>query len=91
MTPGAWLFSSLVVVGDTDRLRPVLAEVYACLGQDFDVASVGALGEEVPGLDAATLEDAVVAALAPDADAEPVGDDLVALAHTLLDQHHVET
>ena len=91
MTPGAWLFSSLVVVGDTDRLRPVLEEVYACLGQDFDTASVGSLGEEIPGLDASTLEDAVVAAMAPDADAAPVGDDLVALAGSLLDQHRVET
>lgn len=91
MTPGAWLFSSLLVVGDQERLRPVLAEVYACLGQDFDVASVGALSDEVPGLDAATLEDAVVAAIAPGAGAAPVGDDLVGLAHTLLDQHRVET
>ena len=46
MTPGAWLFSSLLVVGDQARLRPVLAEVYRCLDQDFDVASVGALAEE---------------------------------------------
>ena len=90
MTPGAWLFSSLLVVGDTDRLRPVLAEVYACLGQDFDVASVGALSEEVPGLDASALEDAVVSAAAPSEDAEPVSEDLLALARTLLDQHRVE-
>lgn len=91
MTPGAWLFSSLLVVGDQERLRPVLAEIYACLGQDFDVASVGALSEEVPGRDAAILEDAIVAAIAPGADAEPVGDDLITLAHSLLDQHRVET
>lgn len=90
MTPGAWLFSSLLVVGDQERLRPVLAEVYACLGQDFGTASVGAVGEEIPGLDASTLEDVVAAAVAPGSDAAPVGDDLVALAHTLLDQHRVE-
>ena len=38
MVAGAWLFSSLVVVGDEDRLRPVLADVYECLDQDFDGA-----------------------------------------------------
>ena len=59
MVPGAWLFSSLVVVGDEDRLRPVLAEVYRCLGQDFDEASVGSLSREVPGLDLDAVEAAV--------------------------------
>ena len=90
MTPGAWLFSSLLVVGDTDRLRPVLAEVYRCLDQDLDTASVGALAEELPGLDLADLEEAVVAAFAPGAAPVAVAPDLLATARGLLDQHRVD-
>ncbi len=62
MVPGAWLFSSLIVVGDEDRLRPVLAEVYRCLGQEFDAGSVGSLSREVPGLDIDAVEASVVEA-----------------------------
>ena len=49
MVPGAWLFSSLVVVGDEDRLRPVLAEVYRCLDQDFDESLGGFSVSRGPG------------------------------------------
>lgn len=38
---GAWLFSSLVIVADHLRLRPVLTEVYRHLALPFDDASVG--------------------------------------------------
>ncbi len=71
MVPGAWLFSSLVVVGDEDRLRPVLAEIYRCLGQEFDEGSVGSLSREVPGLDVDTVEAAVVDAYRAEALATP--------------------
>lgn len=47
---GAWLHSSVVVVEGADRLRSVLADVYAALGLDWDPASVGAVGQEAPGV-----------------------------------------
>ena len=90
MVPGAWLFSSLVVVGDVDRLRPVLAEVYGRLGQDFDVGSVGSLSREVPGLDIDTVEAAVVDAYGADVEtAQPVDSDLLELARRLVTDHRV--
>ena len=92
MVPGAWLFSSLVVVGDEDRLRPVLAGIYRCLGQDFDEGSVGSLSREVPGLDVDAVEAAVVDAYRADGPAAPVpvDDDLLASARSVADQHRVE-
>ena len=91
MVPGAWLFSSLIVVGDEDRLRPVLAEVYRCLGQDFDESSVGSLSREVPGLDLDTVEAAIVDAYRAGGSAipVPVDSDLLELARSLVAQHRV--
>lgn len=84
----AWLFSALVVVDDTRRIRPVLSDLYADLGQPFDPVSVGSLVDEAPGVTLADVEAAILAAL------EPVGeiDDVqatkaVARARTLR-QHH---
>jgi lipoate-protein ligase A len=92
MVPGAWLFSSLIVVGDESRLRPVLAEVYRCLGQDFDESSVGSLSREVPGLDADTVEASVVDAYRGGGPAAtvPVDTDLLELARNLVPQHRVD-
>jgi octanoyl-[GcvH]:protein N-octanoyltransferase len=92
MVPGAWLFSSLIVVGDEDRLRPVLTEVYRCLGQDFDASSVGSLSREVPGLDIDAVEAAVVDAYRADGPATPaqVDDDLLSMARSLVPQHRVD-
>ncbi|GAB3790877.1 lipoate--protein ligase family protein [Nocardioides ungokensis] len=91
MVPGAWLFSSLVVVGDEGRLRPVLAEVYRCLGQEFDEGSVGSLSREVPGLDVDTVEAAVVDAYVAGRPATPVPvpDDLLETARDLVDQYRI--
>jgi lipoate-protein ligase A len=91
MVPGAWLFSSLIVVGDEDRLRPVLTEVYRCLGQDFDESSVGSLSREVPGLDLDTVEAAIVDAYQEGGPAipVPVDSDLLELARSLVAQHRV--
>jgi lipoate-protein ligase A len=92
MLPGAWLFSSLVVVGDEERLRPVLGEVYRCLGQEFDEGSVGSLSREVPGLDVDVVEAAVVAAYAAGRPATPVPvpGALIEAASGLVDQHRVD-
>jgi lipoate-protein ligase A len=91
MVPGAWLFSSLVVVGDEELLRPVLDEVYRCLGQDFDVASVGSLQREVAGVDVDDVEAAVLDAWLDGAPAAPVPPDggLLALAGSLVAEHRV--
>jgi octanoyl-[GcvH]:protein N-octanoyltransferase len=84
----AWLFSSLVVVGDEARLRPVLGRVYGQLGLPFDEASVGSLTAEAPALRIEAVEQALIdafgvtASLARDPDA-----DTLALAHDLVDQH----
>ncbi len=87
----AWLFSSLVVVGDTTMIKPLLGEVYGLLGQEFDDASVGALSDEVPSLDVARVEQAVLAAYAETATLEPAPLDAATLelAHDLVDQHRV--
>lgn len=51
----AWLFSSLVVVDDRERLQEVLTEVHGHLDLPFDAASVGTVRAEAPD---ATLADA---------------------------------
>ncbi len=93
MVPGAWLFSSLIVVGDEDRLRPVLAEVYRCLGQDFDEGSVGSLSREVPGLDIDVLETSLVDAYRAGAPVIPaqVDSELLEMARSLVPQHRVDS
>ncbi|WBQ08219.1 lipoate--protein ligase family protein [Kribbella sp. CA-293567] len=58
----AWLFSTLVVAGDDDVLRPLLTEIYALLELPFDPASAGSLAAEVPGFDLDGFEQRVVAA-----------------------------
>jgi octanoyl-[GcvH]:protein N-octanoyltransferase len=91
MVPGAWLFSSLVVVGDEDRLRPLLGEVYRCLGQDFDERSVGSLSREVPGLDADVVEAAILGTYLVDGPVRPaeVDADLLDAARGLVVHHRV--
>jgi lipoate-protein ligase A len=87
----AWLFSSLVVTGGEDRLRPVLAEVYAHLGQPFDRASVGSLAGEVPSLDAGIVERAILAdyQAAGDLVREPLDERTLALAYQLSGEHRI--
>jgi lipoate-protein ligase A len=84
----AWLFSSLVVVGDEARLQPVLTEVYGHLGQEFDAASVGSLSGEVPGLDLGTVETALLQLYDVSAP-EPLDDATLVLARELAGQHGV--
>jgi lipoate-protein ligase A len=59
---GAWLFSTVVVVGARAPVRAVLEQVYAALGLDWDPASVGSIADELPG---ATVEQVQAALLAP--------------------------
>jgi octanoyl-[GcvH]:protein N-octanoyltransferase len=57
---GAWLFSSVVVVGDARLVRDVLVGVYAALGLEWDPGSVGSVADELPG---ATVEQVQAALL----------------------------
>jgi lipoate-protein ligase A len=87
----AWLFSSLIVVGDETRVRAVLAKVYGHLGQPFDEASVGSLTGEVPALSIETVERAIIAAYAAvdSLDEAALDDETLALARDLAAHHRV--
>ena len=60
MLRSAWLFSTLVILGDEDLLQPVLRDVYDMLDQPFDECSVGSVGVEVAGFQATDLIDVLV-------------------------------
>ena len=60
VTRGGWLFSAVVMVDGAARLREVLAPVYAGVGVAFEPASVGAVADEVPGVTADDVEDALL-------------------------------
>jgi octanoyl-[GcvH]:protein N-octanoyltransferase len=60
---GAWLFSTVVVVGGAGRVRAVLEEVYAALALSWDPASVGSVEDEVPGITLAEVQGALLAPL----------------------------
>jgi octanoyl-[GcvH]:protein N-octanoyltransferase len=61
---GAWLFSTVVVIGGADRVRDVLQEVYAALALSWDPASVGSVDHEVPGISVPEVQSALLAPLA---------------------------
>jgi lipoate-protein ligase A len=88
----AWLFSSLVVVGDEARVRPLLTDVYGHLDEDFDGASVGSLSGESPSLDVGLVEATLLAAYADRGPLVPAPLDGRTLerAHELVPQHRVE-
>ena len=60
---GAWLFSSVVVVGGARLVRDVLVEVYAALGLEWDPGSVGAVADEVEGATVAQVQAALLGRL----------------------------
>lgn len=62
MVRGAWLFSAVLVFDGATVLRPLLQEVYGALELPFDVAAVGSLSDELPGLSLDRVEDALLAA-----------------------------
>jgi lipoate-protein ligase A len=91
MVRGAWLFSAVLVHDGAEQLRPLLGEVYSALEQPFDVASVGAVADERPGLALATVEEAVLGAYDDRYGLREGGTDpgLVAEARDVLADHRV--
>lgn len=91
ITKNAWLFSSLIIIGGEERLRPVLAGVYTGLGQPFDPASAGSLSGEVPGLDAGVVEQAILADYRAGGELRPrpLSGDVTDLARQLSAQYQV--
>lgn len=87
----AWLFSAVAIVGGTERLRPLLTEVYHLLELPFDAASVGSVSDEAPALTHTGLEEAVVAAYHErfGLTAADLGADLLDEARALLPDHRV--
>jgi lipoate-protein ligase A len=83
----AWLFSALVQVDDAERVAECLDAVYRALEQRFDPRSVGAVADEVPGVTAAEVEQAVLQSFVPGTTSEPLPEATMTLARTLLEQH----
>ncbi|TDU90249.1 lipoate-protein ligase A [Kribbella voronezhensis] len=86
----AWLFSTLVVVGGDDLLRPLLTDIYHRLDLPFDAASVGSLSTELPGLTVATVEHCILTAYNAEGSA-PLEDATLQLAATLAPDHAAES
>lgn len=57
---GAWLFSSVVVIQDSEPLREVLTAVYSALGLPWDPVTAGAAEDLRPGLTMAGAEAALL-------------------------------
>jgi octanoyl-[GcvH]:protein N-octanoyltransferase len=85
----AWLFSTLIVLGDENRLQPVLREVYDLLDQPFDECSVGSVGTEAAGLRATDLIDALVQSYTGGRTESFDHETTLNLAHKLLPGHVV--
>ena len=47
---GAWHIGGVIVVSEGERVRDILVPVYEALGLDWDPATAGAVGDEVPGV-----------------------------------------
>lgn len=88
---GAWLFSTVVVVESAAALRPVLEDVYAELGLEWDPATTGSVAGEVSGVGVEDVQRALLAqydgryALA----AASVTEQDLAAAHGLIERHKV--
>lgn len=65
---GAWLFSSVFVINDSDPIRRVLDGVYRDLGLAMDPSTVGAVDDLVPSTSVDAVRDALLAAYAAQVD-----------------------
>ncbi|MDN5894456.1 MAG: lipoate--protein ligase family protein [Nocardioides sp.] len=87
MVRDAWLFSSVIVLDDTARLRPLLEVVYDALEVRFDPASVGSIAEE--GARCNDLEPAIIAAYDERFGLGEVGYGRLDEAHGMSEDHRV--
>jgi lipoate-protein ligase A len=86
----AWLFSSLTVIGDDDRIRSLLTQVYAHLELPLDPATVGSLTTERPDLTAATVEQHFHAVFAPGITSSVLDQPTLDLAASYASDHRIE-
>ncbi|MFI5706991.1 biotin/lipoate A/B protein ligase family protein [Kribbella sp. NPDC051620] len=82
----AWLFSTLIILGDDDQLRPLLTDIYRHLNLPFDAASVGSLSSELPTFNPNTFEQRVTTAYGVQ-QPTPLGAATIKLAATLTTDH----
>jgi len=77
---GASLFTAVVVAAGGGRLRAALSDVYAGLAIAWDPATAGSIDQHVPGVGAAAVRAALIAALAARQDLDPAEPDAATLA-----------
>jgi octanoyl-[GcvH]:protein N-octanoyltransferase len=58
---GAWLFATVIVVQSSEALRPMLEDVYAELGLEWDPATTGSVAGEIPGVGVEDVQRALLA------------------------------
>ncbi|MEU4392565.1 lipoate--protein ligase [Kribbella sp. NPDC023855] len=85
----AWLFSSLTVIGDDERIRSLLTEVYAHLELPFDPATVGSLSTERPDLTASAVEAHFHTAYAAGIPPSPLDQPTLNLAASFATDHQI--
>jgi octanoyl-[GcvH]:protein N-octanoyltransferase len=87
----AALVSAVIVVADGDAVRSVLRDVNARLGHDWEPRTAGALADVLPGVDVATVRDAVVAQRAQTVELETgaIDPETLTRARGLRDRHFV--
>ena len=78
---GAAHTGGVIVVGASDRVRAVLAPVYAELAFDYDPATTGAVEDEVASITLEDVREALLAELASAHDLHPATLDPATLAH----------
>jgi lipoate-protein ligase A len=85
----AWLFSTLTVTGDEDRIRPLLTEVYAHLELPLDPTTVGSVTTEVPALTTPAVEHHLQAPFAPGTTPSALDQPTLDLAASYAPDHRV--
>ncbi len=83
---GAWHIGGVIVVAEGERVRDVLIPVYRALGLDWDPATAGTVGDEVPGVSWEDVADVLLAEL-PDHEPADLDPATLALAQRLEPAH----
>ncbi len=89
LTAGAAHVGGVVVIEDSARVRSVLEPVYEALDITWDPATVGAVAEELDGLDCDRVEEALLEAFAARYQLTPslLGEETLELADRLAPEH----